>query len=165
MDPFRRKLMLRESARRLGAAEILSRAGDDSDSGYLLRLLALELLLKVLVERETGESAPWHHRYEELFSSLTEATQSELLATAGQWIGPSELVNDHFGVLRGLGRNFIRLRYPYQEYEGLSESEYLRAGKDWVDAGGASKEATFRFHPEELRGLIKAAQELTSASA
>jgi len=160
MDALRRDLILRESASRLQAADALRRAGDASDSAYILRLLAFELLLKVLVEDRTGEPAPKHHRYAELFGKLLAETQTNLIQLAGERIGPSALAQDHLDVLEELGRNFIELRYPYDKYVGLSREQYVAAGDNWAVGGAKLGEATFRYHPEELLGLTHAAQQL-----
>ena len=69
METVRHKLMLKESEKRSASAELLRTAGDDSDSPYLLDLLAFELLLKVLVERSAAAEVCGHH-YDKLFARL-----------------------------------------------------------------------------------------------
>ena len=164
MDSFRRNLMLRESNSRLQSAELLRSAGDDSDSAYLLRLLGLELLLKVIFEESLGTPSPRHHRYAEIFFALPQNVQDNLLRIAGERIGPSALADDPILVLTELGSNFISLRYPYDKYAGLSEAEYGQAGKDWVEAGSDPQDAVFRYHPEELVGLTYGAQQIIAGS-
>jgi hypothetical protein len=160
MTSLRETLMIRESMERLGAAEVLRSGGDTSDSGYLLRLLAFELLLKVLVERDTANKAPGIHFYDQLFDRLSPESQTQLLAGAANWIGPSDLTTNHRLVLSQLGRNFVALRYPYDKYDGMSADEYAAVGNDWIKQGAPVEHATFRYFPEELYGLIRAAQEL-----
>lgn len=48
MSQLRNKLMMREIEDRLASANMLRRGFDESDSAYLLSLLAFELLLKLL---------------------------------------------------------------------------------------------------------------------
>jgi HEPN domain-containing protein len=164
MDKFRRNLMLRESKSRLRSADLLRTANDDADSAYLLRLLAFELLLKVILEESLGVAPPRHHRYGELFVTLPDEVKVNLISLAGERIGPSALSSDAIKVLDELGSNFIDLRYPYDKYVGMSEAQYRQAGMDWISAGSAPENAVFRYHPEELLGLTYAAQKITAGS-
>lgn len=159
MDELRRKLMLEESASRLRAAERLCSV-DDSSSAYLLRLLGFELLLKLVYEQISGNPAPRHHKYEEIFCALDQETQDSLLQLAGERIGPSGLTEDAVRVIKELGLNFIELRYPYEKYARMSSEEYAQLGSDWIASGAKLEDAIFRFHPEELLGLTYAAQTL-----
>ena len=52
--------------------------------------------------------------------------------------------------------NFIRLRYPYEEYAGMSEEEYIAIGADWIKGGAPIEKAIFQYFPSELRGLLDA---------
>ncbi len=152
--------MLQETESRLEAARVLRRSSDPSDSAYLLELLGFELLLKLLLEEHTGQPAPWHHRYEQLFALLPLPIQEQVLQLAGERIGPSGLSTEPSAVLKDLGDNFAALRYPYQKYAGLSEQQYSQLGARWVAAGSPTSAATFRYHPEELFGLIWAAKQV-----
>jgi len=156
MDALQRRLMLREAQERFDAAQLLKAAGDNSNSAYLLDMLGFELLLKLLVAEHTGEPAPWHHRYAEVFGLLPAEIQRQILESAGERIGPSALSNEPDQVLADLGRNFIGLRYPFQKYAGMSESQYETLGEEWIGAGAPNGSATFHYHPEELFGLIHA---------
>ena len=162
MDPLQRRLMLRESNRRLESARLLKTAGDTSDSAYLLELLAFELLLKLLVEERTGKSAPRHHRYAEIFELLPLGVRREVLERAAARIGPSALSSDPNAVLHELAKNFVELRYPHQKYIGHSEDEYLALGERWLEEGAPLERATFRYYPEELLGLLHAAREVVN---
>jgi hypothetical protein len=55
--------------------------------------------------------------------------------------------------------NFVRLRYPFEAYKKMNESEYIEYGKLWVKLGAPIEEAEFQYYPEELYGLIKALRE------
>ncbi|WP_429200070.1 hypothetical protein [Luteibacter sp. W1I16] len=158
MTPIRHVLMVREAATRLQSADMLRQAEDNSDSGYLLRLLAFELLLKVALEKATGKSCA-HHKYDKLFAQLSSVDQANLLRTAGERIGPSSLTHDLFGVLRDLSANFVGLRYPYEKYGHMTQSEYERLGTAWVESGAEVASADYRYHPEELFGLTFALQQ------
>jgi hypothetical protein len=164
MGTVRHKLMLQESEKRLASAQFLRSSQDDSDSVYLLELLAFELLLKLVMERVTQSTAPFHHYYDKIFSSLSRNTQDEILRLAGERIGPSTLSNDHLGVLKDLSSNFVGLRYPYEKYSDMSEQEYAAAGANWIASGAHTSEADYRYHPEELLGLTFALQQLANGS-
>ncbi|GAA0697989.1 HEPN domain-containing protein [Dyella marensis] len=163
MTPLRHELMLQEATTRLQAADMLRQAGADSDSGYLLRLLAFELLLKAALEKATGKSGT-HHKYEKLFAQLPSTVQESLLRTAGERIGPSALTHNHLGVLKDLGSNFIGLRYPYEKYDHMTRSEYKQAADAWVESGAEVASADYRYHPEELFGLTFALQQHLDAT-
>ena len=154
--------MRRESERRLGAAQLLRASGDESDSAYLLELLAFELLLKLTLELASQSKAPNHHQYDAIFCSIPAPTQSEILRIAGERVGPSALSSGHVVVLKDLGSNFVKLRYPYEKYSDMSESAYAAAGLQWIANGAANSDADFRYHPEELLGLTHALQHLSN---
>src|SRR5687767_9216073 len=153
MDALRRKLILQESEARSRGADFLQAGADTSDSGYLLRLLSFELLLKLLIEEHTGKVPAKHHKYAALFGQLPPAVQEGLLAVAMKRIGPSALNENPSRVLEELGSNFAALRYPYERYAGLTEEEYEELGRLWAAAGAPVGSAKFRYHPEELFGL------------
>ncbi|QCW24442.1 hypothetical protein FE772_00905 [Lysobacter enzymogenes] len=154
--------MIKESEKRLASAELLRSRQDDSDSAYLLELLAFELLLKLVTEKTTQSIAPWHHHYDRIFDSLSRSTQDEILRLAGERIGPSALSSDHLGVLRDLSSNFVGLRYPYEKYSNMSEQEFSAVGANWIASGARTAEADYRYHPEELLGLTSALQQIVT---
>lgn len=152
VTPLRHALMIREAATRLQSADMLRQAGDDSDSAYLLRLLAFELLLKAALEKATCKYGR-HHEYDKLFAHLPSIVQDSLLRAAGERIGPSSLTHDPVDVLKDLGANFIGLRYPYEKYGHMNQAEYDQVGTAWVESGAEVANADYRYHPEELFGL------------
>lgn len=161
MDTIRHTLMLRESAKRLASAELLRAAGDESDSAYLLQLIGFELLLKVVVERARGTKVHGHD-YLLLFNQLPEENQATVLQLAGEWAGTSALIDHHECILTDLGSNFVKLRYPYEQYSALTMEEYPRVGEDWIARGASNAEAGFQYHPEELRALTLALREVAN---
>lgn len=162
MEKMRHKLMLQESEKRFASAKRLRGVGDASDSAYLLELIGFELLLKVVVEQST-KSAARGHDYEGLFAELSPQEQSDVLRIARQRIGPSALDSDHQGVLADLGSNFVKLRYPYEKYSGLTQEEYSQLGSDWAAGGAELADADYRYHPEELLGLTVALRQVADA--
>ena len=159
MSIVRHDLMRQEIDKRLRAAQLLRAASDDSDSAYLLELIAFELLLKLTVKEATQVEARGH-LYDERFNLLPAQMQSELLRIAGERIGPSELSSNHTGVLKDFGSNFVKLRYPYEKYSHMTVSEYADVGVKWVANGAVTADADYRYHPEELLGLTFALQQV-----
>jgi len=150
--------MYREALRRLRDADTLSDAtglSEQSDSPYLLRLLGLELLLKLIHEAVLFKAGRGHE-YAQLFNDLPGDLQERLLSLAGERVGPSALASKHVLVLQEWGRNFIALRYPWERYSNMSEDEYSQVAKTWAGRGAPLEEATFRYFPEELVGFLAA---------
>ena len=160
MDPLRKRLILKEAEKRLRDAEVLEAAGGPGrgDSDYLLRLLALELLLKFHYEADTGKQPPKNHKYGALFERLSPGHQSLLLEEAGNRIGPSDLSTRPMNVLEEWSLNFVLLRYPYEKYKGMTEQEFRGHSDHWLKEGTALEDADFRYYPEELYGFLHALQ-------
>lgn len=158
MNKLKLRLMHQEALQRLKDAEILSQAvslGERTDSAYLLKLLGLELLLKIVYESTLSKPGRGHE-YEKLFGELPQNLQARLLALAGERAGPSALAANHELVLKEWGQNFVALRYPWERYATLSEEEYSTIGEAWVSKGAPLEEATFRYYPEEMVGFLSA---------
>lgn len=159
MNRYYLHLMYREALQRLDDAEVLygaSSINTRSDSVHLLQLLGLELLLKLIHEVTVQKKLNHSHAYEKIFQELPDYVQDRLLRVAGERIGPSALSEDAVAVLKEWGQNFIALRYPYERYESLTEEQYRALGEQWVAKGCPSEEATFRYHPEEMFGMLHA---------
>ncbi len=156
MSELRVKLMSREAVKLMADAERLR--GDvrsESNGAYLLDLLALEILLKCCVAIETGKFERGHD-YVHMFLKLQIDTRKALVDAAAVRMGPAADYSDVCWLLALFGCNFIRLRYPYEAYAGMSEAEYFRRGSEWIDRGAVVEEATFDFRPNELHGLLDA---------
>jgi len=159
MNALRLRLMHREALQRLEDAEALCRASrvdTRSNSVHLLQLLGLELLIKLVHEVVLQKKSDHRHAYEKIFEALPDHLQSRLLKLASERIGPSGLSKNAESIFKEWGENFIALRYPYERYESLTEEEYVALGEEWVAKGGPIDEATFRYHPEELFGMLHA---------
>jgi hypothetical protein len=81
--------------------------------------------------------------------------QSRLLGLAGERIGPSGLF-DQNKVFADWTANFDGLRYPFEKYENDTAQEYEDRVNRWLSEGARLEDATFRFHPEELLGMLYA---------
>ena len=148
--------MLTEARRRLADADLLSVHPDTvSDADHLLRLLALEILLKALVLIHDGKYER-HHSYARLFGSLPESARQRVLRAAAERMSTSAEYATVDDLLDAFGRSFVALRYPYEEYATLSDEAYKEVAAEWLDQGAPVDKATFVYHTEELHGLIVA---------
>jgi hypothetical protein len=150
------QLMLREAQTRLeDGARLDSDLTRASDSGYLLRLLGFELVLKACVKAH-GAPVRRSHSYFDLWGMLPANVQRRLVEAAQHRMAGVADYSDVPTLLRTWGRNFVRLRYPYEVYEGLTADEYHAKGEAWLAAGALESEADFAYYPSELRGLVEA---------
>lgn len=152
-------LMYREASERLADAEALRAVRPTSNASYLLELIAFELLLKFIAyTSEPGNierKKSFRHDYRKIFDALPPSVQSRLLALAGERIGPSRL-DDREAVFADWTANFDGLRYPFEKYENDTAGEYEQRSREWLAEGGHMEKATFRFHSEELFGMLHA---------
>jgi len=138
---------------RLADADVLEQSlRATSDSGYLLRLLAFEILLKALV-RINGVTPEKSHSYLDLFHALPDTVRDRVVARAAERMSTSANYSSLPDLLHTFATNFTALRYPYEAYENVSTEALKGAGKGWVARGAQDAEATFVYHPEELFGL------------
>ena len=152
------RLMAGEAATRLDDAEILSSTlATQSNSSYLLSLLAFELLLKAVL-RLNGQSPGRNHSYSKLFRTLSSEVQKRLLEAASKRMNDGADFSRLDSLLDAWSRNFVDLRYPYEKYEGLAEDEYRARGEAWLAKGANEGDADFVYRPEELYGLTHALQ-------
>jgi HEPN domain-containing protein len=150
--------MLTTALARLHDADLLSESLEAaSDSAYLLRLLALEILLKALL-LTSGVRAMRSHRYDSLFSHLPDAIQSRILAQAAERMSTSADYSTHLMLLETFSDNFIDLRYPYEGHERESAAEFTELGRKWLDDGALDADASVLYHPLELQGFNFALQ-------
>jgi hypothetical protein len=145
--------MAAAASERLADADLLEQSPQaTSDSGYLLRLLAFEILLKALLAVK-GVAPPKNHSYLELFDLLPRTVRERVLASAAERMSTSADYSPLAELLDTFAINFVALRYPYEAYESVSGDARKAAGKGWVAKGAPDSEATFVYYPEELRGL------------
>jgi HEPN domain-containing protein len=160
MNKFAQRLMRESAIVRLRDAEALRGLAMEelsSDSESLLSLLAFELLLKCALAMHGIAPSKNGHRYKELFNQLPENVRAEVLERARTRIGPgSELDSAPDKVLSILSNNFIRLRYPHEDYEHVTEAEYKEMGEEWAAIGYPSSVAMQALYPNELFGLTEA---------
>jgi hypothetical protein len=159
MQKLQIKLMYKEALGRLHDARILSKnITRCTDSNYLLELLAFELLLKTVSLIHCGRFNE-NHNYQQMFESLPKKVRDKLMARTTHWSEQSFNTKDLQKLLVLYRNNFIKLRYPFEAYKNMNESEYIEYGNLWVELGAPTEEAEFQYYPEELYGLNKALQE------
>lgn len=151
-DVFQIRLMHREAIERLTdsaflAEHLVSRA----DSSYLLGLLAFEILLKAVVLIHSG-CPDRSHSYVDLYDLLPADVQNRVVQIGRTARSDCDLTHWH-DLLSVFGSNFVKLRYPYERYRGMTEEEYHERGRQWADSGSPLDEADFVYHPAELSAL------------
>ncbi|TAM95291.1 MAG: hypothetical protein EPN40_10715 [Rhodanobacteraceae bacterium] len=146
--------MLRDAEDRLSDASILVASLDTrSDAASLLRILALEVLLKCAVITNGGTPQK-SHNYLALWQSLPKSAQDAILTVAADRMpGHADLSNLEW-LLPNYRFVFERARYFYEFYEGYTLQEQSELGKFWVDLGSPEHEADVQYKPNELTCLI-----------
>jgi|GEM_PF-25892 NAD(P)H dehydrogenase (quinone) len=159
MDNLQIKLLHKEAMDRLHDAELLHKnINQKTDSGYLLELLAFELLLKTVSLINVGKYCR-NHNYQQLYEFLPQKIRKRILDRMKYW-SEIKLTNNQLQKLLVLYKNnFSRLRYPFEAYHNMNECEYKEYGDLWTAMGASVDEAEFQYHPKELYGLCKALQE------
>ncbi len=154
MDTFFLEKVVQEGKLRYMDGEYLE-SKRDSDSGYLLKLLGFELLLKAALYYEKGQE-DYSHNYYAVYCTFSRSLKQRLLSEA-QVISQIFDFRDRIrSLLKWYEYNFIRLRYPFQSYRDMSETEYKEYGDLYIELGCPDGEAEFEYYPEELRGLYLA---------
>lgn len=155
MDILKIKLMYREAKAFLHDSELLSNKLPPaaSDANYLLRLLSFELLIKCL-STVLGIQIGKRHNYKDLYSNLPKNIRDEIISNAEQDYSGHADYSDINSLLRTFEEQFVKLRYPYEYYEGLNEEEYKMIGEKWAENGMPLEQAIIRYYPWELKGLI-----------
>jgi len=160
MESLQIKLMYGRAKDILNDANILKQSfATKSDSAYLMTLLSFELFLKCLLRIQFGKIFQTHE-YKELFRKLPDHIQHTIIELAEQHMSTMANYSNVDMLLDTWSNNFIRLRYPYEAYEGLSEQEYNELGETWLKKGAINEDATFIYYPHELRGFIFALQQM-----
>jgi HEPN domain-containing protein len=158
MKNLQTKLMFDQAKDILFDANILKQSfATKSDSAYLMTLLSFELFIKCLLQIQFGKIFKTHD-YKELFHKLPDNIQQEIIDFAELQMTTMANFSNLDLLLDTWSSNFIKLRYPYESYKGLSEQEYNNLGEKWLKNGAKNEDATFDYFPNELRGLIYALQ-------
>lgn len=148
-----RRMRTEAAIRMADSADLSSRAARQSDSAYLLELLAFEILLKALYRIHVGDPGS-NHKYDELYENIPVTVRGQVEAAA-RHARPTGAYVELTDLLKCLGRNFVALRYPYEKYFEMSEAEYLARGDEWIARGALSEEADYVYYSVELNGLTQ----------
>ena len=145
--------MLSEARNRLHDADILAtslRAA--SDSAALLRILALEVLLKAAVH-SANSTYKRNHNYAALWEALAPEVTAAVLRASDQ-ADPGRLSVEAIpSLLKNWEFVFKKARYYYEFYENYSLAEQAELGELWLSLGAPEGEAEVRYLPSELRAL------------
>lgn len=144
--------MLLDAKERLYDADILANAVSGGSSSSLLRILALEVLLKAVHYATLGRYQA-HHRYVELWRTLPPEVRSQILAVAGDRFAGHACLDDLDALLHDWHSAFMKGRYYYELYEHRSAAEQRKEGEAWLARGAPLDEAQVRYHPLELQAL------------
>ena len=147
--------MVVEAEDRIHDAELIGQSlCSQSDSQALLKVLALEVLLKALLLKTTG-AGQQSHRYIDLWAKLPEGTRSKVLEVArARYPGHADLTNIE-KLLCVYEYIFKKARYGYEIYEGMSLVEQAQLGEDWRARGAPTNEADIQYFPLELSALLE----------
>ena len=143
---------------RLDDSDIISRCADrraDSDSDALLRILALEVLLKCAVLL-TGEAPAPDHDYISHWNQLPNGVQGEILSAARQRMpgDPRVDLSDLGRLLKAFSWLFTQGRYYPDLYKSRTLEEQHAEGEKWLTQDAPLEAARIRYRPEELWCLI-----------
>ena len=127
---------------------------DFGESGPLLKILALEILMKCLFVIEYSKLPNFGHDYSKLFSQLGDETQKTILGKAANRYGKHADLSEPARILGDLSSVFLNGRYSYELRKDHSDAEILEIGKEWMKAGAKPEHADFNYWPSEANALI-----------
>jgi hypothetical protein len=162
MDDFQLQLIYRESVKRFEDGEFLSSVRN-SDSGYLLKILGFELMLKASLYLEKNMENTTHN-YDAMYCTLSRELKRTVCSKAQEISQIFDISDRIHEILKWYTFNFVNLRYPYQQYKGLAADEYLEYSELYSELGCPEGEAEFEYFPEELRGLYMALEGYVSGT-
>jgi hypothetical protein len=145
--------MLRDAQDRIHDADILSESLlAVSTSGSLLRILALEVLLKAANLVALGKYRR-SHRYALLWADLPPTSKARILSIAEQRFPGHTNFSDIDIAFDDWEYAFTTGRYYFELYETHTKEEQRAIGDLWISLGAPEDEAVVRFHPFELMAL------------
>jgi hypothetical protein len=169
--------MYREACSRIEDGLWLDRQwpASESNSGYLLRVLGFEVLLKAAlklfgVPYPTGQGG---HRYVGLWGRLPPDARQEVISVAtDRMAGVSKQPDETGGdedyyqvadlshgkdldrVLNHAEQFFTRARYQYEYFEGFTDEEQQAVETRWLERGAPQDEADVVTYAPEVDALI-----------
>ena len=148
--------MLSAAQDRLSDADILAESGRAaSDSASLLRILALEVLLKAVQSAVLGKYKR-SHNYAVLWEALPHDTRSAIAALAAQRFPGHTDLSDLNALFKDWEFAFTKGRYYFELYETYTLEQQRELGEFWVSLGAPEHEAEVRYHSMELIAMTEA---------
>ncbi len=145
--------MVAEAKARMADADIIGVSLlPNSDSQSLLRILALEVLLKA-VELKTTGSITRSHRYLEIWRRLPSEVRADVIRKGTERFAGHVDLRHVEKLLCGFEWLFTSARYGYEFYEGTADEELHVIGQEWIARGSPTDEADIQYHLTELAGL------------
>lgn len=147
--------MLSDAKDRLNDADILAQSlHTASDSTSLLRILALEVLLKAAQLAAMGRYKR-SHNYSALWQALPPTAKASVLDVANQRYPDHADLSNLDVLLQDWEYAFTKGRYYFELYENYTLEQQRQLGELWVSLGAPEHEAEVRFHPFELQALTE----------
>jgi len=135
---------------RLHDAELLSQQlSQRSDSASLLKILALEILLKCAVRVEDSNYRQ-SHNYKGLWDNLSSSSRERIIAEAENRFTVHFKAEKIPNALPNWQKIFCKGRYEYEEFS----NDIVIHDLDAVIESGKPVEGAFIYFPMELDGLI-----------
>jgi hypothetical protein len=147
--------MLADAKARLNDADILAQSlNHASDSQALLRILALEVLLKTAQFICNGKYK-YNHKYVDFWLELPEYARTQIIEVA-ELVYPGHTdLSDIEKLLRAYEFVFMKARYYFELYKDYTLAEQQELGEYWVEIGAPIEEADVNYYPMELKALTK----------
>jgi hypothetical protein len=145
--------MLADAKARLNDADILAQSlNRASDSQALLRILALEVLLKTTQFICNGKYK-YNHKYVDFWLELPEYARTQIIEAAQLVFPGHSNLSDIEKLLRAYEFVFTKARYYFEFYKNYTLAEQQELGEYWVEIGAPEKEAEVQYFPMELTAL------------
>jgi hypothetical protein len=154
MDTFFLRQIIAEGKLRYSDGEFFDSVRE-GDSGYLLKLLGFELLFKAVLYFDKGQEN-YTHNYYAIYCTISRQLKQRLISDAQETSQVFDIESRIENLLKWYEYNFIRLRYPFMSYRGMSESEYNEYSSLYRELGCPDGEAEFEYYPMELEGIYRA---------
>jgi hypothetical protein len=145
--------MLVDAKARLNDADILAKSQNcTSDSQALLRILALEVLLKTAQFICNG-NYKYNHKYVDFWLELPEYARTQIVEIAELEYPERTDFSDIEKLLRAYEFVFTKARYYFELYKNYTLAEQQELGEYWVEIGAPNDEADVQYFPMELTAL------------